>query len=362
MCTVQPVESLTGQPLYFRLAPEYRRCGIYGLVGFLVVLGTAILLIWIDHGFQRNRVRDLLGMLPLFMFLAPYLIWSVILLRWRLRVDDRGIARQRFWRWDAWPWEVFADGQVYSGSSSLSFEYPEKPWCHRILLLHVLAKDDAMLLGDLIKKIWKPPPVPAVEEITIDYFAHGKKRVRFHRQGIDVRVNAREYFYPWSAVQKLRITRVDHNCRDFRRLEMLLPEQSMRLRDFRHDLRCRTKTEAREIIAALLLNHVPPDRAVIIACRGPPRSLEECSERLTKLNRQIREHSCVRWFCWCMLAALYSLPMIFGDWKLVWTAIVPTGLVFLLLWALRQNDEELSRKRAEMEAWESATPTTSSVG
>lgn len=361
MCTAQPDESLSGQPLYLRLAPEYRRCGIYGVVGFLAILGTAILLAWFDRDFRRIGVLDLLEMLPLFFLLFAFpLILSLTSLRWCLRVDDRGIARRRFWQWDLWPWEAFADGRVYPGSSSLSFEYPEKPWWNRVLLLGFLAKNDAILLGDLIRKIWKPPAVPAVEEVTIDYAV--TKRVRFHRQGIDIRANAREHFYPWSAVQKLRLTRHEHDCRSFLRLELILPDQSIHLRDFRHDIRCRTKTEAREIIAALLLSHIPPDRTVIIACMGRPRSPEERGERLAELDRRFREHSHVRWLCCCMFAALYSLPVIFGDWKLVWGAIVPTGLLFLLLWALRQNDKELSRQWAELETWQLATPATRSVG
>src|SRR5207245_6119235 len=94
------VDQFSGSAQFFRLAPEYRRCAAYVLVGLLL---SAVLEWWINQAVFNQAWRHL-GTLAI---LLPIAIWQLMVFRWRLRVDDSGIARRRLFAWDLWPWEAF---------------------------------------------------------------------------------------------------------------------------------------------------------------------------------------------------------------------------------------------------------------
>ncbi len=97
----------------FKMAPEYRRCGIYLIVGYFVLGGASlsVRLEGLDRDWESSVSRALL--------LAPFMLAPALLtFRQVLRVDGNGIWRRRFFRWDLWNWDAFAGGQIRAGSSS----------------------------------------------------------------------------------------------------------------------------------------------------------------------------------------------------------------------------------------------------
>jgi hypothetical protein len=98
------------RPRYFRLAPAYRRCAVYLLVGMVLVACLLHLVgafVRRQPGFHGEAPGELIGGTFLVVLLvAP----AILILRWKMRVDERGIARRRLWGWDLWPWEAFQDG------------------------------------------------------------------------------------------------------------------------------------------------------------------------------------------------------------------------------------------------------------
>lgn len=208
-----------GPTRYYRLAPEYRRCGIYVFVGYLLVAGTAVALEQLGLGRGWDQL------VPFALFVVPVLVLTVITFRWSLRVDAEGISRRRLFRWDLWPWHAFEGGQVRQCGGKSSFDCPAKPWWNRSLEFSFLQEDDGEFLLSLIKRVWIPPPLPPLpEELTIRW---GFRRwAHLSAEGIRVgkgRHNA-GIFYPWSALLQVRITRVDHSRHDFRELQLTLPE------------------------------------------------------------------------------------------------------------------------------------------
>src|SRR5439155_19647084 len=86
-----------------RLAPEYRRSGVYLVVGYVLLAGTSIALYHAGLGRGRGDTLFSLGVLTL-VLLGP----ALLAFRYRLRVDARGIWRRHVLAWDLWPWDAFA--------------------------------------------------------------------------------------------------------------------------------------------------------------------------------------------------------------------------------------------------------------
>src|SRR5262249_30865309 len=142
---------------------EYRRCGIYLFVGYLLIAGTVIGLeqLGLKHGWDQLIIF-------LAIFAIPMLGGALFLCRQLLRVDNRGIWRRRFFRWDLWPWEAFTAGQIHQGTYKDSFVFLSKPWWNRYLFLEFLQEEDREHLAHRIRSVWTPPPLPVLStELTI---------------------------------------------------------------------------------------------------------------------------------------------------------------------------------------------------
>src|SRR5262245_41855020 len=124
-------------PRILTLAPQYRRIGVYLLLGFLASLGTTVglELAGLGHGWGHAALGAVvLGALTL----GP----ALVVLRQLLRVDLDGVSRRRFLSWDLWSWEAFATGQIQQGPALDSFVDPKKPVWRRHLFLEFLADED----------------------------------------------------------------------------------------------------------------------------------------------------------------------------------------------------------------------------
>jgi hypothetical protein len=305
MSTLSQANQTQTGPVFFRLAPEFRRCGVYLFVGCLLLVGTVIGLEQLGLGRGWGEA------IPLTAFAVPMLGVVLLTQRQLLRVDDRGVWRRRFFRWDLWSWEAFSAGQVHQGTGKDSFILPSKPWRNRYLHLEFLQEHDREHLADRIRCVWTPPPLrPPPEELTIRW---GFRRwARLSQEGIEVGQGKRNGgFFPWAAVSRVRITRLGHGRQDFRAAEAILPEVPRPIRLVMHRGRPLWTGADSETLGAFLEQAVPPARLLLTAMIGPPRSVAEADWRILDVNRMEREAKQVMWIYWPgLLAAVVLLLLV----------------------------------------------------
>ncbi|HZU37231.1 MAG TPA: hypothetical protein VFA18_15015, partial [Gemmataceae bacterium] len=296
-------------PLFFRFAPEYRRCGMYLFVGYLLFAGILI-------GLEQVGLTQR-GWGPIILVLAilalPMLGGALCLYRQRLRVDERGVWRRRFFRWDLWPWEAFAAGQVRQGTYKDRFILPSKPWWNRSLCLEFLSDHEREHLVNRIRDVWMPPPLPVLPaELTIRW---GLRRwACLSDTGIKVGRGKRApgCFFPWTTVLRVRLTRLEHGRRDFRAVEILLPGVARPILLRLHEGRPLWTGADAETLGAFLERTVPPDHLLLTAMAGPPRTLAEADWRLLDVNRMEREAKQMAWIprLWLLAGILWFVLFI----------------------------------------------------
>jgi hypothetical protein len=344
------------------LAPEYQRCGIYLALGWFLAVGMCIGLKVAD--LNPKTWVELSVVLPAFS--VPIL--GIALLTWRqaLRVDDRGLWRRRFFRWDLWPWEAFAGGAVREGTSQDSWVYPAKPWHRRYLFLEFLAEGDRSALAERIREVWKRPATVLPDAIEIRYGLG--KRLEFSSQGIVLsrRKRERNCYYAWSEVLRLRVTKTEQSRRDFQTLELDLAPGARPIQlHYRQGNRSWTGPDAETLLAYVLL-YVPADRLEITALTGWPQTRDEAYRRLEILDRSERDLRNVSRFVTALMfgGCLVYLFMVvevhsgsFLDWDWVqWLAagcmafsLAITGVVSWV--TLAEAWRRLRTQRSELMDW-----------
>ena len=139
--TARPTE-----PLIFKMRSEFRRSAVIALFGMALILAVA-------RAIQRFMPGQAWGRI------IPVLLISLgllAILRWRICVDARGIARRRLVGWDLWPWEAFAQGEVLdSEAESTSYVLPRKPFWSRKLDLGLLEDADREQVETIIEGCWR---------------------------------------------------------------------------------------------------------------------------------------------------------------------------------------------------------------
>jgi hypothetical protein len=293
----RPRTELFAEPKYFALMAELRRSAIYVLVGFALIL----VIRW-----QLREIRPLRGVGDLVfgaVTIGVIVLGVVTVLRWQLRVDDRGIARRRLFGWDLWPWEAFEQGRVLEvEDSSTSFICREKPFWARKLSLGGLNEEVQEDLLRTIQSLFVRPPAPSLPADLHIRFAF-RKDALIAREGLLVRNRGEETRYAWREVQMLRIRRRYRARNDFSSLEIVLPDQTITLRvSHPNGQTARSWSGMRgspsptpAIVAGVLERYVPSDRIQVTALREPPKSLIEWQDRRSLLERQGRDLRILRW-------------------------------------------------------------------
>src|SRR5262249_18503802 len=121
------------RPLELRLAPEYRRCAVYAGVGFVLISANVVWQKWANV--NCAWVNTVIG-LAVFGTAALFLL--AVVFRYRIRIDEHGVWRRRFVRWDLWPWEAFEQGLVRHGKLGDQLIYPARGWYWRTISASLL--------------------------------------------------------------------------------------------------------------------------------------------------------------------------------------------------------------------------------
>ena len=204
------------------MAPEYRRCAIYGMTGCAL---AAIVVFWLEN--VLDVVAHPSGATVLYVILAVTGLALLLPLHWRLRVDGSGIARRGMFRWDVWSWGDFASGRIEK-RPSFTFIDPERPWWSNRLNIAPLARPDLQEVIRFINKYYLLPAPPVVSiPLVVEYGF--RRTAEFDHCEIRLKVRGERFSFNWTDVMRLHITRFDPLRRDFTALELELPGHEIKL-------------------------------------------------------------------------------------------------------------------------------------
>jgi hypothetical protein len=279
------------RPLDFRLAPEYRRCGIYVAVGFVLVATATLALKW--AGVDHRPWPDTIIVLAVFGAFTFLLLAHI--LRYRLRIDEIGIWRRRFVRWDLWPWEAFEQGKVRHGKASDQLTYPEKGWYFRNISASVFGDADRAVYEAVVRRYLVPPPAPELPETVVAKYGL-RARLELTAEGVRLLAHKRDtgQHFPWRNVVRVDVLRASHDRPDFVSLDLHFPGRASPVRMTHHNGRPMWTGANADVIELFLRRHLGNGQFQVTALRGLPADTAEAyrrQARLTESDRQVRQLS-----------------------------------------------------------------------
>jgi hypothetical protein len=264
----------------FRITPEYRRCCYYVLIAMPVFIVMAYCMSQIAMG----RLIDFFNYCcVIFLGLASAM---VVPLRWKLCLDQQGLKRRRLFLWDSWTWDDIASGRLRKLHEWRLLD-PDRPWWRRQLNLEFMARDDIQIVFNALNAHYRLPKAPDLPDVLkIKYrFRHS---VTFDREAIHLRIRGLEKAYCWPDVQNVSVVRMDTLRRNFRSLQIVLPDEEI---DLQNGAVPSWHGATSGVINEYLNRHVPPEK-ISVAVAGheiPSRSqIERTLKELEKTNREMR--------------------------------------------------------------------------
>jgi hypothetical protein len=282
--------------------------------------------------------------------------------RWRLRVDSSGIARRRVLRWDLWPWECFEQGNVLDAEGApTTYILPDKPFGARKLTLDLLEDADRARLAAIIDGLRVRPALDLPGELAVRYGF--RKQAVFAPGGLLLRHGQEEMRYGWKDVLSLRIHRSDRLRRDFKSLEIVLPDRIVPFWVHLHNGQLTRswsainggETPTSEMLAAVLERSIRSERVQVTSFAGAPLNEAEWHDRRSILTRQLREVAIIRRILW--FAALLMFAHALSGFSRGLVAVlgmtiiysVPLSVFFLVLrYSERDHQGQLARLEAQI--------------
>lgn len=259
------------QARIFRMAPEYRRCGIYVVVGFAMMAGV---LYWLGGYLENHSAYTLM----VCSFYGVISIFGLVPLHWAIRVDDCGIARRTLIGWDLWSWSDFASGRITKRPGFVLVDPARPYWLQELNLDYVAEPKELMRLVNQHYRMPDPPALPETLKIAYAF----RRRLELHHDQIRLTISGVTHYYEWICVAALRITRLDPLRRDFVRVMLSLPGEEIELRHREYENP--SDAELTEFLTA----HVPSDRVEInIEGDSAPRK-EDVSRLLDEEKAEMR--------------------------------------------------------------------------
>jgi hypothetical protein len=340
----------------YGIAPHLRRACLWAMGGLVCVVATQVALeMWVagmagPPGPQAAERIAVLGCMVVALALP---------LRWRVRVDEHGVARRRVLGWTQWTWAELESGCVLK-QGGLRLVHPHRPWWNRSLDLMWMGDARASEVMALINTRYRLPPAPPIPaELRLQL--SGRKRVIADHLGLRVTTRTREERFAWSEVPAIWIRRHDPKRRDFAHVRFALPAGAQALEFPLAKNGSDSRGPPREVISAFLLRHAAHG-CVRERLTGAPLESEDRATLEHWLSQTTKAHREWRIVNLAMLMALASLLA----WMAVGTSLASAAptiglLVFFIgpvAWAAdREHRSKIARLAAAMEASAPVTET-----
>jgi hypothetical protein len=237
----------------------------------------------------------------LFLLIAAL---GIIPLRWRLVLTEQGILRRRLFRWDLWSWDDLASGHVRKLYPNTIHD-PRRRWWIRKLNLGHLSDEDQTRLSEIINSVYRFPPLPEIPEtLTIKYQMRNK--ATFDASGIHLSKRGQKTEYRWEDVRYLRLLQTDPLRRDFRTLQLFLPDEVIELQMVTHQGGSSPawRGATAEVLMEYLVRHLPENKVDYDVVGECPSRVEYAERALRKLVKNLRETRLCIIACGCLLGGL----------------------------------------------------------
>jgi hypothetical protein len=267
----------------YRIAPDLRRACWYAIIGSMLL---AIVFFWIS-AFIQNRGPGYIaiGFVPFVLLTGA----MVVALRWKLRVDQHGLARRKLFGWDNWEWAVFATGRVRKMHPHTLYD-PDRPWGRRKLGLSYMASAEVQEVMSVINRHYRLPPPPEVPAtLTIKYGF--RRSAIFNHDGIHLTIGGRSHVYTWRDLGNIHVTRMDPVRRDFTSLLINLPNQDIELKLVTHEGGASPtwRGATAEEINEYLFHNVPSEKIHTSIAGDLPTNREHLEKELHRLEKLRRD-------------------------------------------------------------------------
>ena len=273
-------------------------------------------------------------------------------LRWRLRIDEHGIARRLIRSWDRWEWADLATGRVQK-RHSLTLYDPQRPWWRRTLRLDLMASEHTQEVVSAINAHYKLPPPPDVPEtVTIKYGF--RRSVTFDTDGIHLRPGGRVREYTWRELRAVHIVRMDPLRRDFASLLIELPDEEIELTLITHQggTSPTWRGASAEEFNEFLFQSPAADRIHVTIGGNPlskPTHIRYELEKAEKNRREMVIGACI--VVPVMIVALVGLAIEKGLFKAILMSTMSALLLGPMFWyTLRRQTKQIQDLQEMLEA------------
>jgi hypothetical protein len=206
------------------------------------------------------------------------------------------------------------------------------------LSLDYLDESEQRDLVDLINAHYRLPQPPEIgDELTIKYRL--RHFVAFNSRGVRFLSRRESVEYRWKDVQRLHITRADLQRRDFRNLELVLPDRQIELKfiNHQHGTTQTWRGASPEELNEFLLAHVPSERIDVDRLGGCPAKVADVERQLRDAHSQLRQLRI--WFWISRLFILGPLVWMVVDGRVLGTLSAALSLPLFggMYWFIRKE-------------------------
>lgn len=329
----------------YRLDPSLRRSVVYLLASLPVLAGVGY---WVEHFVQRRAPADnaagfiVVGLFAFLLFLP---------LRWTLRVDRRGVSR-RLLRWETWPWSDFEEGAVEKRHPFVLVNRRRGWWRRKLNLGYLTDADREQLLRRINEHYRLPPAPPIPESLEI---RHGwRRKISFDWRGAHLVERGAPREYLWDEVRRVRFVRLDRLRRDFKALDIVLPDRVIELQVFvtqggpTPSWRGATAEELNEF----LHRHVPAERIVVELAGERPAHAADIERQLQELRQSLRVLRGMMWiFGAATVAMLIWTVLTEGAAQTLRIVVMLVGVTATVAPVIRLLTKGGRQKIAQLEGW-----------
>jgi hypothetical protein len=305
------------QPVYFRLAWGYRVLAVLIIAGSVGISGVTTFL-----EFRRGRApHDIVPLCVIVAMMSAAAAYGMVLWRWSVRVDARGVARRHLVAWDVWTWDDFASGRIVKPRRiPFAFRDPARPLWRRKLGLNCMSSDAAAAIMRLVNTVYQLPPAepfPPSLKLRELVLPGGYLVMTLDANGVRGKFGGKPFDSSWSEVRGVHLTRGDRVRRDFGRMEIAFADYTLSLPSLGGGKKV-------EIVNEFLRRYVPAERIDVDVPGERPARHED-------VERQLRHTERMAHHFWKMIVFVCILFGGLGGWQVLAATSRATRLVAILV-------------------------------